>query len=93
MVFGKPIKSIKTKSGHYTLPTTRYTTLLNNVNSAINTHVILIAIVKLRRQIAHPPPERIVKLLNSAGEEWKNDSELKSLIRKSVTIGEHVKYT
>ena len=36
---------------------------------------------KLHRQFAHPLPERIFKLLNSAGDPWKGDDELKSLIK------------
>ena len=43
MVFGEPIKLRNTKSGHYAIPITPYSTFVNNVNSGINNHVTLIA--------------------------------------------------
>ena len=38
--------------------------------------------VKLHRQFAHTPAEKLVKLLNAAGEPWCGDSELKNEIQK-----------
>ena len=92
IVFGEPIKLISTESGHYAIPITSNNTLLHNIHTGTNSHFTLIATenskskhdiaLKLHRQFAHPPSDRIIKLLNSAGEEWKNDDELKKLVRK-----------
>ena len=91
IVFGESVKLITTKSGHYTIPISPYKTVLNNLTTGINTNITLIPTQtnkskydiasKLQRQFAHPPPERIVKLLNSARDPWKDDDELKSLIK------------
>ena len=37
---------------------------------------------KLHRPFAHPPLERFIKLMNSAGDPCKNDDELKRLIKR-----------
>ena len=39
-------------------------------------------VVKLHRQLSHPTPEKLLKLLNCAGEPWNNDEELKHRIQK-----------
>ena len=38
--------------------------------------------MKLHRQFAHPPPERLLKLVNSAGSTWSSNQELKEEIQK-----------
>ena len=93
-IFGQPTKLFVTKSGHYALPISQFKAILNNVTTGTNTNVTLIATennkskssiaTKLHRQFAHPPPEKLLKLLNSAGEPWQSDEELKKLI-KSVS--------
>ena len=69
-----------TKSGHYKsiYPINPYETILNNVTSGVNTNVTLVATennkskneiaIKLHQQFAHPSPEKLLKLLNSAGD-------------------------
>ena len=37
---------------------------------------------QLQRQFTHPPMERLIQLLNAAGEPWKDGSGLKSLVKK-----------
>ena len=80
IVFGESVKLITTKSGHYTIPISPYRTVLNNLTTQTNKSKYDIA-SKLHGQFAHPLPKRIVKLLNSAGDPWKDD-KLKSLIKK-----------
>ena len=92
IVFGESVKLITTKPGHYTISISPNKTVLNNLTTGISTNITLITTqtgkskydiaLKLHLQFAHPPPERIVKLLNSAGDPWKDDDELKSLIKK-----------
>ena len=92
IVFGQSVKLVTTKSGHYTIPIWPYKTALNNLPAGISTNITLITIqtnkskyeiaLKLHRQFDHLLPERIIKLLNSAGDLWKDDDELKSLIKK-----------
>ena len=91
-LFGESVKLITTKSGHYTIPISPYKTVLNNLTTGINTNITLITTQtnkskydiasKLHHRFAHAPPERIIKLLTSAGDPWKDDDELKSLIKK-----------
>ena len=82
-----------TKSGHYKsiYPINPYKTILNNVTSGVNTNVTLVATenkskndiaIKLHWQFAHPSPEKLLKLLNSAGDPWQSDEEIKKLIKK-----------
>ena len=90
IVFGELVKVITTKSSHCNVP--YHPIVLNNLTTGINTNITLITAQtnkskydiasKLHRQFAQPPPERIVKLLNSAGDPWKDDDGLKSLIKK-----------
>ena len=58
----------------------------------VNTNVILVGTennkskndiaIKLHQQFAHPSPEKLLKLLNSAGDLWQSYEELKKLIKK-----------
>ena len=81
VIFDQSIQLLVTKSGHYAIPINRYKTILNNVTSGVNaTNVTLVATennklkndiaIKLHRQFAHPLPEKLLKLLNSAGDPW-----------------------
>ena len=85
-IFDQSIRLLVTKSGHYAIPINPYKTILSNVTSGVNTNVTLLATennkskndtaIKLHRQFTHPLPE---KLLNSAGDPWQSDKELKEL--------------
>ena len=75
----------------YALLISPYGKILNNVVTATNPNVTFTMIndrskpeiaLKLHKQFSHPPPNKLIRLLNSAGDPWKNDSELKSLINK-----------
>ena len=89
IVFGRHEKLITTSSGHYALPITSYCKLINNVTAGSNENILLVnknqkskrdIALKLHRQFAHPAPDKLVKLLNSAGQPWNEDQQLKDLI-------------
>ena len=88
VAFGEQIQLMNTKSGHYTIPIHPYNTILNNIVTGTNTAVVLKATSKtktkiahkLHHQFAHPSSGKLLKLLNSA-DLWKNDKELKTLIK------------
>ena len=90
IAFGEQIELRNKKSGHYTIPIRPYNTILNNIPNGTNTAVALIAThqaktkiaPKLHCQFADPSSDKLLKLLNSAGDPWKNDEELKTLIKK-----------
>ena len=65
-IFGYKAKLIVTKSGHYALPISPYTQLLNNLATNERIHITLTTqgekskfqmATKLHRQFSHPPPE------------------------------------
>ena len=80
IIFDESIQLIVTKSGHYAIPVNPYKTILNNVTSGVNTNVTFIATennkstndiaIKLHWQFAHSSLEKLLKLLNSAGDPW-----------------------
>ena len=43
--------------------------------------------MKLHRQFAHPTSNKLIKLINSASQEWRNNENLKAEISK-VTMNE-----
>ena len=89
IAFGEQIQFMKTNPGHYTIPILPYNTILN-IATGTNTAVVLIAtsktktkiVQKLHHQSAHPSSDKLMKLLNSAGDIWKNDEQLKMLTKK-----------
>ena len=89
IVFRRHEKLITTSSGHYALPITSYCKLINNVNAGSNENILLVnknqkskraIALKLHRQFTHPTPDKLVKLLNSAGQPWNEDQQLEDLI-------------
>ena len=92
IAFGEQIQLRNTKSGHYAIPIRPCNTILNNIATGTNRAVVLMATnktiieiaQKLHRQFAHSSPDKLLKLLNSA-DPWKNDEELKTLIKKIST--------
>ena len=90
VAFPQKIRLINTKSGHSTIPIRPYNTILNNIATGTNTVVVLIAtsetktkiIQKLHSQFTHLSSDKLLKLLNSAGDPWNNDEELITLIKK-----------
>ena len=76
-----------TSSGHYTIPLTPSTQLLSTYRCIPDTQVFFTATstlskpqqaLKLHRQFAHAPADRVISLLNAAGKPWSSDQELKS---------------
>ena len=76
-----------TSSGHYTIPLTPSMQLLSTVKCIPDSQVVFTVTaaltkfqqaVKLHRQFAHAPADKIIALLNTAGKPWSSDSELKS---------------
>ena len=90
-VMGQAINLIFTKSGHYPVPLTLPSQILNSVTSSSNVNVTLrlensltkngIA-CRLHRQFAPASSEKLLKLLNSAGKPWSHDKELHDEILK-----------
>ena len=79
IIFDESIQLIVTKSGHYAILLNPYKTILNNVTSGVNTNVTFVATenkstndiaIKFHWQFAHSLLEKLLKLLNSAGDSW-----------------------
>ena len=88
---GQPINLILTKSGHYAISTTNNKHILNDLNTTY-LHITPILTnsksdkdiaVKLHRQFAHPTSNKLMKLINSASQEWRSNENLKAEILKS----------
>ena len=83
LIFGELEKWIVTKSGHYTLPISPCSKILNSVVTGTNPIITLINMsnkskhmaVKLLWQFSCLTPEKLLKLLNC--EPWSNDKKLK----------------
>ena len=93
IAFGESVNLIVTKTGHYAVPITNNKRILNDVTNKNDTpnNVTLTLInektprdiaIKLHRQFAHPTSQKLIKLLKSAGDQWKNNQELKDEINK-----------
>lgn len=79
-----------TKSGHYSTSISPCSKILNNNTNGSNSDVTLIGAtdrskretgLKVHRQFSCPKPEKLIKLLNCAGESWSFDEELIQLIK------------
>ena len=86
-VFGKIIELIVTKSSHYAIQLIVPCQIINNQNANVN--VILTVQTnlekekmaqKIHRQFGHAH-EKLLRLVNSAGSTWFQDSELKEKIK------------
>ena len=81
------IQLLNTKSGH-TIQVCPYNTILNNIATGTSRKMVLITTnktkteiaLKLSHQFAHPPSDKLLKLINS--DPWKNNEELKTLKKK-----------
>ena len=79
------------KSGLYGIPISPYNTVLNNVTTGLNKSVTLLPTnknkskydiaLKLHRKFAHPSPDKLIKLINSAGEHWERMRNLKKSLK------------
>ena len=89
-MFGEKIQLICTTTGHYAVPITSQRNVLNSIENKPNMKVILLSTnpnqdrknmaKKIHRQFAHPPPERLIKLIDKS--DLANDLELKEQIHK-----------
>jgi hypothetical protein len=92
LAFGQEIPLLTTKSGLYALPLTKPKQLLANFNRDADLTPITLRVTdsktnteiakKLHRCFAHPSSDRLLRMVNAAGEEWANNEELKAEIRK-----------
>ena len=92
LAFGQEIPLLTTKSGLYALPLTKPKQLLTNFNRNENLTPITLRVTdsktnveiakKLHRCFAHPSSDRLLRMVNAAGEEWANNENLKAEIRK-----------
>ena len=91
--FGQELPLKMTSNGLYSLPITKPTQLINNVCGKDEaSHPIILKVVdeksdkdiatKLHRSFAHPSSDRLLRLINSAGENWASNENLKREIRE-----------
>ena len=83
IIFDQSIQLLVTKPGHYAIPINPY----KNVTLGVNRNVTLkqqkiINQKQYSYKTTHPSPKTLLKLLNSAGDPWQSDEELKKLIKK-----------
>ena len=89
--FRQPINLIVTKSGHYTISITNIKHVLKNLNTT-DQHITLTLAnnkldkdmaMKLHRQFALVCANKLIKLINSGGQEWRNNQKRESWNLKS----------
>ena len=95
-VFGQLVHLITTRSGHYCIPIAKTEIKVEHVCTArleeMNPTELHKSILHLHRQFAHPPEEKLIKLLIDAGV-WRKEYEnvLKKIIEKCETCKEYAK--
>ena len=91
-VFNTQVHLNITKSGHYTVPLTPHTHLLNMLNTNQKPNIVLTLqnqmskrdqAVKIHQQFAHAPAEKLIKLTQSAGKPWNEDKELEKELHQA----------
>ena len=84
--FRQPINLIVTKSGHYTISITNIKHILKNLNTT-DQHITLTLAnnkldkdmaMKLHRQFALECANKLIKLINSGSQEWRNNQKRES---------------
>ena len=87
-VFGKTIELVVTKSDHYAIPLTVSCQIIHSRNANVNVTLTVQTTLdkkkmaqKLHRQFAHASSEKLLRLVNSAGSTWSQDSKLKEKIK------------
>ena len=84
------IPLVTTSSGHYAIPITKPKQIINNIERDLFTSVTLTVsnsmtdqdmAIKLHRQFAHPSQDKLIQLLNNAGEPWSTNTKLKDCIK------------
>ena len=88
---GEEIQLSSTKSGHYTIPLTKSTKVIRAFeNSRLGNFTLTVVdntdvhktALKLHSQFAHPTSAKLIKLIESAGQKWCENEELKNEIKK-----------
>ena len=87
---GQPINLIVTKREHYTIPITNNKHILSDLNSTDQQNTPTLTnnksdkdiAIKIYRQFANPTSNKLIKLINSASQEWINNENLKAKILK-----------
>ena len=93
--FGKSIPLVTTSSGHYAIPLTPAKQVINNIERESDSSITLTLTnvneksnqaiaLKLHRQFVHPSSDKLIRLINNAGQPWCNNTDLKNEI-KNVT--------
>jgi hypothetical protein len=92
LAFNQQLPLNTTTNGLYALPITKKQMFISKFeHEDSNTHVVLKAVTvksdeeiatKLHRCFAHPSADRLIRLINSAGAEWSNNTNLKNEIHK-----------
>ena len=87
-VFGKTIELVVTKSDHYAIPLTVSCQIIHSRNANVNVTLTVQTTLdkkkmaqKLHRQFAHASSEKLLRLVNSPGSTWSQDSKLKEKIK------------
>ena len=92
--FGEKIPLIKTSSGLFALPLTKTKQLIECIDHVKNVKQEKITMrvtnaksnkemaSKLHRQFAHPSSEKLIRLVNNAGEQWASNTDLKEEIKR-----------
>ena len=88
---GEHVNLVTTNSGHSALPRTKNRRILNDISIGEEMKATLTSTqqkspheiaVKLHRQFAHAQPNKLHNLLDSAGDPWSSNKELKDEITK-----------
>ena len=93
-VYGQEIPLVTTSNGLYSMPITKQKCLIENLEKSHRQESITLAVrdnksnheiaKKLHRSFAHPSSEKLIKLVNSAGPQWSENNELKTLIKQTT---------
>ena len=90
-ILGSSVPLATTSAGLYALPITKPVQLLHSLDKQDEQQITLTTThaktnseiaSKLHRCFAHPSPDKIIKLVNSAGPYWSQNSDLKHEIKK-----------
>ena len=91
-VFNTQVHLNVTKSGHYTVPLTPHTHLLNMLSTNQKPNIVLTLqnqiskrdqAVKIHQQFAHVPAEKLINLIRSARKSWNEDKELEKELHQA----------
>ena len=92
LAFGQKIPLQTTNNGLYALPLTQSKQIITNFCKDESKYPVVLKLttelsnadiaLKLHRSFAHPSADRLLRMVNSSGEKWSHNEELKSEIKK-----------